>query len=221
MDLWRTLLVFLMQSLTIILTFESSWSSLWTSLIWLAAGLTSLLLSPSAAEYGTSRRLIASLAIFLISTVALGIEVSPMHVRPAFIAAWRGIEPFLLPGHELGRVQLRRTLAWSAGVLLCIAPANDLLLVTLTILKIRPPSGVADLRHYKHGGLIGVTERILVMIFVVNGAFNAVGFVITAKGLVRFREIADHSEGEYVLVGTLLSTLLAICLGLLLPHLAG
>jgi hypothetical protein len=58
-------------------------------------------------------------------------------------------------------------------------------------------------------------------VFVFNGAFNAVAFILTAKSVVRFHDIVSTKDAaEYVLIGTLLSTLTAIGIGLLVPQFA-
>lgn len=59
------------------------------------------------------------------------------------------------------------------------------------------------------GALIGTLERVLTFIFVMNGNYQAVGFVVAAKSLLRFKE-SEGTRAEYVLVGTLLSFSIAI-----------
>jgi hypothetical protein len=68
--------------------------------------------------------------------------------------------------------------------------------------------------------LVGAIERLLVYIFASNAAFNAIAFVITVKGIVRYQEIIKTHSAEYVLIGTLLSTLMAMLLGMMFVHLA-
>lgn len=71
----------------------------------------------------------------------------------------------------------------------------------------------------KYGGAIGILERTLVFLFVLLGAWAAVGFVVAAKSIIRFGEFRDRGDhrrhfAEYFLVGTLTSLLLAVLLGL-------
>ncbi|MBC8062070.1 MAG: DUF3307 domain-containing protein [Clostridiaceae bacterium] len=66
---------------------------------------------------------------------------------------------------------------------------------------------------------IGIFERFIIITLVVNGAYQAITFIFTAKSLARFRELEDKLFVEYYLVGTLLSTSLAILGGVLLGHL--
>ena len=62
------------------------------------------------------------------------------------------------------------------------------------------------------GKLIGKVERLLSFVFVLLGQYEAVGFIIAAKSLLRFAE-GDKAKSEYVLIGTLLSFSIAIFVG--------
>jgi len=67
------------------------------------------------------------------------------------------------------------------------------------------------------GMWIGVIERFLVLVFVVIGALEAVGFLLAAKSVFRFgdlRDDKDRKRTEYVLVGTFLSFAIAIVMAL-------
>ncbi len=67
------------------------------------------------------------------------------------------------------------------------------------------------------GRLIGILERILVLIFVLLNQYQAIGFLIAAKSILRFGEKDGDNrrkKTEYVLVGTLLSFTLAIAVGI-------
>ncbi len=67
------------------------------------------------------------------------------------------------------------------------------------------------------GYTIGIFERLILTIVVAFGSFDALAFLVAAKGLVRAKEFeGDHGRHftEYFIAGTLLSVLLAICAGL-------
>jgi hypothetical protein len=64
------------------------------------------------------------------------------------------------------------------------------------------------------GATIGVLERILIVVFVLTGSEAAVGFVVAAKTLARFRLLDDRDFAEYYLLGTLASVAVAIVSGL-------
>ncbi len=65
------------------------------------------------------------------------------------------------------------------------------------------------------GKLIGVLERVLVLIFIMVGQFQAVGFLIAAKSILRYKK-DDTLKTEYVLIGTMLSFGIAVLAGVLL-----
>jgi len=69
------------------------------------------------------------------------------------------------------------------------------------------------------GRLVGNLERVLILTLVLVGQFTAIGFVLTAKSIARFKELEDRSFAEYFLIGTLGSSIFAIVLGLILSKL--
>ena len=66
------------------------------------------------------------------------------------------------------------------------------------------------------GKWIGITERIIIFIFVWHGEYSAIGLLVAAKGIIRFSE-KDRPEikTEYLVIGTLMSILMAIVVGLI------
>lgn len=74
-------------------------------------------------------------------------------------------------------------------------------------------SNVTD-DQYNTGRVIGMLERIFIYSFAISGQFAAIGFILTAKGVVRYHEFEDRAFAEYVLIGTLLSALLAMAIAL-------
>lgn len=66
------------------------------------------------------------------------------------------------------------------------------------------------------GKWIGIAERIIVLILVLQNQYSAIGLLVTAKGIIRFNE-KDRQEikTEYLVIGTLLSIGIAIVAGLL------
>lgn len=72
------------------------------------------------------------------------------------------------------------------------------------------------------GTFIGYLERILILTFVLLTRWDAIGFLLAAKSILRFNEIKgtfQRSMSEYVLLGTLLSFALSIGAGLLVTSL--
>ena len=60
------------------------------------------------------------------------------------------------------------------------------------------------------GATIGALERLLIVAFMLTGAEAAVGFVIAAKTIARFKQLDDRGFAEYYLLGTLASVSVAI-----------
>ena len=66
------------------------------------------------------------------------------------------------------------------------------------------------------GSVIGKLERILTVILVLCNEIGAIGFVLTAKSIARYKQLDNQSFAEKYLVGTLSSTAIAIIAALLL-----
>ncbi len=66
------------------------------------------------------------------------------------------------------------------------------------------------------GKWIGIAERIIILIFVLQNQYSAIGLLIAAKGIIRFSE-KDRQEikTEYLVIGTLFSMALAIVTGVI------
>ncbi|PID61413.1 MAG: hypothetical protein CR986_02955 [Ignavibacteriae bacterium] len=67
------------------------------------------------------------------------------------------------------------------------------------------------------GKYIGILERLLVFTFIVFGHWEAIGFLVAAKSVLRFGDLKNSENRkltEYILVGTLLSFGIAIATGL-------
>ena len=66
------------------------------------------------------------------------------------------------------------------------------------------------------GKLIGNCERIISLVQILNGQFEAVGFILAGKSILRYKE-SDTPKTEYVLIGTLLSFGIAIMIAVGIP----
>lgn len=71
------------------------------------------------------------------------------------------------------------------------------------------------------GKYIGMLERLMVFGFIVFQQWQAIGWLIAAKSILRFSDLSrakDRKLTEYILIGTLLSFVLAIAVGLLYQY---
>ena len=74
------------------------------------------------------------------------------------------------------------------------------------------------------GRMIGRLERLLIYLFVLIDAPTAIGFLVTAKSILRFGEVKDkesHRLAEYIIIGTLMSFGFAIVSAYLVRTLFG
>jgi hypothetical protein len=65
---------------------------------------------------------------------------------------------------------------------------------------------------------IGRLERILVVISILVGHYELIGFLVAAKSILRFADIKAaelRQEAEYILVGTMLSFAFAVGVGII------
>ncbi|MBO4489354.1 MAG: DUF3307 domain-containing protein [Bacteroidales bacterium] len=120
------------------------------------------------------------------------------------------------------------TLLWITAFAFCLRPANIIIGAILANAQIKcphdhevgeisPEGNDADSSESSQdlpnaGHVIGDVERLLTLIFMFFGQFEAIGFLLAAKSLLRFKDSATN-KSEYVLVGTLLSFGLAIVAG--------
>ena len=72
------------------------------------------------------------------------------------------------------------------------------------------------------GLLIGIMERLLIVLFIQVNFLEGIGFLLAAKSIFRFGDLANAKDTkftEYILVGTLASFLIAIAIGYALLYL--
>jgi hypothetical protein len=100
------------------------------------------------------------------------------------------------------------------AIIACTKPTN------IAIKKFMEASGIISKKKENNalmnaGRVIGSLERILSFILILYNQWAAVGFIIAAKSILRFRD-TDTAKTEYLLIGSLLSFGTAILLGIAL-----
>lgn len=71
--------------------------------------------------------------------------------------------------------------------------------------------GATDQTQYNAGRVIGILERYFVLILLLAGSdYGAIAVILAAKGFARFKQLDRREFAEYVLIGTLASTLSAV-----------
>ncbi|AMJ41247.1 DUF3307 domain-containing protein [Anaerotignum propionicum] len=68
------------------------------------------------------------------------------------------------------------------------------------------------------GRIIGKVERIIISILILCNQFGAIGFVLTAKSIARYKQLEDKNFAEKYLVGTLTSVAIAFIITLVLKE---
>jgi hypothetical protein len=70
----------------------------------------------------------------------------------------------------------------------------------------------------KNGLWIGIFERNIILTFVLLSQYEAIGFLITGKSIIRFSSKNEDIRSEYVLLGTMMSYGITILLGVLIKY---
>lgn len=101
-------------------------------------------------------------------------------------------------------------------LLLCWNPANLLTKHILHYCQVAVLQEQPEQTTFKSGALIGTIERWLIVFFMAIQQYEAIGFLIAAKSILRFSETKESEKSEYVLAGTLVSIAIAVACGCLL-----
>jgi len=68
------------------------------------------------------------------------------------------------------------------------------------------------------GRIIGKLERIIISVLILCNQFGAIGFVLTAKSIARYKQLEDKNFAEKYLVGTLTSVLIVFIATIILKQ---
>lgn len=97
------------------------------------------------------------------------------------------------------------------AALLCWRPASYFVVeVFATIGKSEKGETNSNNNEIRIGSWIGVLEREIILFLGLMQQFGAIGFVLAAKSLARYKQLEEKDFAERYLVGTLISTLIAI-----------
>lgn len=109
-----------------------------------------------------------------------------------------------------------RTLAYITAYFIIIWPS--MIIINLATQNWQRQIAQSDEPNLVNAGKwIGVLERVLVLTFVIAGQFQAIGFLIAAKSILRISVKSEANArilSEYVLVGTLISFTIAVFVGI-------
>jgi hypothetical protein len=172
----------------------------------LAYTLAATLWSDRVDGHRRAGQLLAVEAVFVVAALAAGRLLTPL-AEPNRLGLWWGRVALLATGYlyVAGR-----------GVVLVRS------VLELPSLKMRRDddrgTGAIDVAR---GRAIGALERALALTLVLLGEYAAIGWIIAAKSLARFKALEDREFAEYFLIGTLASFVLALLGGVGLRLLLG
>jgi len=185
----------------------------------LAGAAATVVASNAAAAWGEKRggdrnawRLLLGVVTLAVLSVCFS-RAAEIHFRLQVLDWGQICARWSVLGAGAARLLESRSLTVLCGVLLAANEANLLIRWVLGRLQLKPGNALTntiDASEYNRGRVIGVLERVLIFFFVLSGQFGAVGFTLAAKGFTRFKELENRSFAEYVLIGTLLSSSLAM-----------
>lgn len=109
------------------------------------------------------------------------------------------------------------------ALVLAHKPSNILLNLIIKYYEVPVPNDGAENAGESHGAfhsgaLIGTLERVLMIVLIVMSQYEAIGFLIAAKSILRFSSVNESEKSEYVVAGTFISFCIALALGLMVVH---
>jgi hypothetical protein len=172
---------------------------------------------PRLNEYTT-----ATIGLFIRVGVILFVAGNPRFI-PGFSGTARSLAALVrensLIAASLTERNFHDLLLMVSGVLLAGFDVNCLVALILKQAHLIPAESRADASaagEIGRGRIIGILERSIVFVLVVRGNISAVGLILAAKAIARFKDLDKRDFAEYVLIGTLLSISFAIAVALFL-----
>lgn len=170
-----------------------------------ASGVRSLL---GPADAGTAHRVILTAVVLL--------DLAIINVRAASLFVATLVHPREQVTGEEEAIEVARpavTLADDPVLVGPVADGGEGSVVRASAVEVgaaAPPSRPSVASPARVGATIGVLERLLIVAFVLTNATAAVGFVVAAKTIARFKQLDDRQFAEYYLLGTLASVSVAL-----------
>jgi len=112
---------------------------------------------------------------------------------------------------------IQSTNIWALAIAFTLNLFAFPLIIKIFIQKWTDILGDSNQSLIKAGYFIGILERIFIVLFVLFDVYEGIGFLLAAKSIFRIGDLKENKEKmltEYILLGTLISFLLAFALGL-------
>jgi len=115
----------------------------------------------------------------------------------------------------------QKSLAGSTAMLLAAGYSTAVFAGGVLVSRLLASLGLASVKSAspRTGKVIGYLERFIGLTLVLVGEWSALGLLLAAKSIARFRELEDRAFGEYYLIGTLASLGFAMVVGLIVRRL--
>ncbi|PAU93915.1 hypothetical protein CK503_09590 [Aliifodinibius salipaludis] len=159
-----------------------------------------------------NRNRILMLILHIMSVAVLCSPIFELSANELAANLLAGINVVFLPGIAITDGTVTAVYLFIFGFLMVLNETNIILryILKLVGLKSLGKTEEVDQKEYNTGRIIGLLERTFVFLFVLLNQFAAIGFILAAKGVTRFKDFESRTFAEYVLIGTLLSALLAM-----------
>lgn len=107
--------------------------------------------------------------------------------------------------------QLYNILVYILMYIICLSPTAVFIKKVFVFFSIQDDTYIYRKEELISSGyLIGILERIIILTLGLNAQLGAIGFVLAAKSLARFKQLEDKSFAEKYLLGTLLSVAISL-----------
>jgi len=122
-----------------------------------------------------------------------------------FLVKWFDVAPFVLRWvSRFGDVFSSALIVVSGAILVTVVSG---IVVGYVVRDLQRAAALTRDSGFPFGGeSIGQLERFLVFVLILIGQFEAIGFLVAAKSILRFGELKeDRRDAEYVIIGTMWS----------------
>jgi hypothetical protein len=206
------------------------------------AGLSGYML-PASGSSITARLCLMALLVVLVTTLSVGPRTFGTHLERGTALWWDivSITTFVIASAAtigLSRIGAAPTdsvvRSGKVAAVFCVVSAVVLVLPCGTYIvrgvldranafPRKPSQGedasadeTVNVTEFNRGRSIGNIERLLMVMVIALGSYEALGFLVAAKGLIRAPEFEDRDFAEYFILGSLTSAGVALVVGTLL-----
>lgn len=168
-------------------------------------------------KYKENKKIVCSANLFIVSLIVqLLIIVVSLVVLEAFQIQlhYHVLDITLFKQFKLNTTYI---LMITATLLIILKPTSVAVKIILKSYEPKNKNNKKFEGHPKAGALIGMLERYFIFMMLMIGQYSAIGFVLAAKSIARYKKISEDAQfAEYYLLGTLLSSILVITVYLII-----